>query len=140
MGGTGEPDPGTLPVYMAHMEQYYLVPFGPCPSAGSCDYESLDTPEQFWPIPGWGGPTAITFNQSAHDGAADLESVPLTPLTPAESPSYAPTATRPASLPTPGPKLSVLRTCNGSTAKVGPDLVKLAKTVDSAAKPTQHQH
>src|SRR5271165_356225 len=81
MGGTGEPDPGTLPVYMAHMEQYYLVPFGPCPSAGSCDYESLYTPEQFWPIPGWGGPTAITFNQSAHDGAADLESA-LTALPP----------------------------------------------------------
>lgn len=56
MGGSGEPDPSLIPVYMTHVETYYLTPFGPCPSAGSCNYESLYTPEEFWPIPGWAGP------------------------------------------------------------------------------------
>lgn len=81
MGGTGEPDPSALPLYLAHVEQYYLAPFGPCPSAGSCDYQSLFTPEEFWPIPGWGGTSAITFDQSTYEGVADLESA-LTALPP----------------------------------------------------------
>ncbi len=79
MGGTGRPDPEQT--YLDNVSQYYIYPNTFCTAAASCTTQKVITPEEFWPIPGWGGLNAITFNQSTYEGLGILDTTLQSQLT-----------------------------------------------------------
>ncbi|HUO36445.1 MAG TPA: PE-PPE domain-containing protein, partial [Mycobacterium sp.] len=79
MGGTGQPDPAAIPSYMQNVEIYYIDPNTSCKVA-TCQLVSTFTPEQFWPIPHWGGLKGLKFDKSVAEGAVDLNAALLSQL------------------------------------------------------------
>jgi hypothetical protein len=67
MGGTEQPDPATIPHFMADTERLYLDPVSAC-KVESCQLEATVTPEQFWPF--FTGP--LPFDRSVAEGVTDL--------------------------------------------------------------------
>lgn len=72
MGGTGRPDPGADPLYMQNVESYYVNPFTQCTPAATCNEIAVITPEEFFPLPMYGGLTALTFDESVRQGVIRL--------------------------------------------------------------------
>jgi PE-PPE domain len=68
MGGSFQPNPATIPNYLADTERLYIDPHTTC-KIETCDLAGLVTPEQFWP--GYG---KLTFDQSVAKGVAALTS------------------------------------------------------------------
>ncbi|HZQ30920.1 MAG TPA: PE-PPE domain-containing protein [Mycobacterium sp.] len=85
MGGTGTPDPDQQPGYIPNVQTYYIDQFSSCTFAAACDPISVHTPEQFWPV--FGGPSALTFDQSVAQGVIDLDGVLHTEMNSADPPS-----------------------------------------------------
>lgn len=67
MGGTNNSNPS--PGYLQNAAQYYLDPTTSCKVA-TCALTAVQTPEEFWPVPGWG---TMPYDQSITVGAADLD-------------------------------------------------------------------
>jgi hypothetical protein len=79
LGATGTPEPS--PDYIERAAKYYLDPTTSCKIA-TCSLSPVFTPEQFWPVPGWGD---LSYDQSVATGADDLHAAILAKL--AESPT-----------------------------------------------------
>ncbi len=66
MGGTGQPDPGTIPHFMADTGRLYIDPTSAC-KVDTCQLTSLPTPEQLAPFLG-----TLTLDKSVAQGVTDL--------------------------------------------------------------------
>ncbi|WP_161976330.1 PE-PPE domain-containing protein [Mycolicibacterium sp. CH28] len=67
MGATGTPEPSSGEMQKAM--QYYLDPLTSCKVA-VCSLTAVVTPEQLWPVPGWGD---LTYDQSVAIGVDNLD-------------------------------------------------------------------
>lgn len=74
LGATNNPDPSTG--YMEKARQYYLDPTTSCKVA-TCALTAVVTPEQFWPVPGWG---TLSYDQSVAIGTDNLDAAIRTQL------------------------------------------------------------
>ncbi len=68
MGGTGRPDPEDFPGYIPNVANYYIHPNTSCQAPPACELVAVTTPEEFWPIPGYGGFSALRWNESITQG------------------------------------------------------------------------